>query len=235
MKALSYRSAGLLTTSLLLTGVSTLAPASVRAVGNDTCSFGGNQEFSDCSNFTFDKQVDKTLKLVTLPTTGAGTIQFNEATPGIWVVDVDFILDLVAGASGIFEYDLEIDPTPGNSAYFSEAGLAIIGPPVGSPMFEVKKQVKESVTGLFPLMLFADQANTNEFDSFGGLVKKISVVDTYSVAVGSINSFQNSYTQKELTPPPDTEVPGPLPLLGAGAAFGFSRRLRHRVLAARRG
>jgi MYXO-CTERM domain-containing protein len=28
---------------------------------------------------------------------------------------------------------------------------------------------------------------------------------------------------------PGTEVPGPLPLLGAGAAFGWSRRLRQRV------
>ena len=28
---------------------------------------------------------------------------------------------------------------------------------------------------------------------------------------------------------PPAEVPGPLPLLGAGAAFGFSRRLRRRV------
>jgi len=30
---------------------------------------------------------------------------------------------------------------------------------------------------------------------------------------------------------PDTEVPGPLPLLGAGAAFGFSRRIRSRIKA----
>ena len=29
--------------------------------------------------------------------------------------------------------------------------------------------------------------------------------------------------------PPAAAVPGPLPLLGAGAAFGFSRRLRRRV------
>ncbi len=29
--------------------------------------------------------------------------------------------------------------------------------------------------------------------------------------------------------PAPSEVPGPLPLLGAGAAFGFSRRLRKRV------
>jgi len=32
------------------------------------------------------------------------------------------------------------------------------------------------------------------------------------------NSFQQT-----------TRVPGPLPLLGAGAAFGFSRRIRSRI------
>jgi hypothetical protein len=31
--------------------------------------------------------------------------------------------------------------------------------------------------------------------------------------------------------PPTTAVPGPLPVLGAGAAFGYSRRLRRRILA----
>ncbi|MFO0138861.1 MAG: hypothetical protein ACK535_12750 [Cyanobacteriota bacterium] len=31
--------------------------------------------------------------------------------------------------------------------------------------------------------------------------------------------------------PPTTTVPGPLPVLGAGAAFGYSRRLRRRILA----
>jgi len=30
-------------------------------------------------------------------------------------------------------------------------------------------------------------------------------------------------------PSPSTAVPGPLPLLGAGAAFGWSRRLRKRI------
>ena len=31
------------------------------------------------------------------------------------------------------------------------------------------------------------------------------------------------------TPPPTSDVPGPLPLLGVGAAFGYSRRLRQRI------
>jgi hypothetical protein len=29
--------------------------------------------------------------------------------------------------------------------------------------------------------------------------------------------------------PTPAEVPGPLPLLGAAAAFGYSRKLRHRI------
>ena len=70
MNTLSYRNAGLLTTSLLLAGVGALSPASVHALGADTCSFGGNVEFPLCSSFTFDKQVDKTLKVIKAPTAG---------------------------------------------------------------------------------------------------------------------------------------------------------------------
>jgi len=40
------------------------------------------------------------------------------------------------------------------------------------------------------------------------------------------NSLGTIYS---ITPGPASEVPGPLPILGAGAAFGFSRRLRHRI------
>lgn len=37
----------------------------------------------------------------------------------------------------------------------------------------------------------------------------------------------------ESTPPPPTSVPGPLPVLGAGVAMGFSRRLRRRIASAK--
>ena len=222
MKKLRHRSAGLLTTSLLLAGVSALAPASVRAAS--TCSFGGLSP--TCSlDFVFDEVGDKTLKLTKLPTVGMGTIQFVQQA-GIWVVDVDFIPDLEAPPSvtGIVEYDLTIAP-PSNFT-FLEAGLAIIGPPVGTPTFKVKK----FATGLEP-MLMADETNPKSSGFFDPGLKTISVRDEYLVTTGSINSFQNSFTQ---LPGGDPEtVPGPLPLLGAGAAFGFSRRLRTRVLAAR--
>jgi hypothetical protein len=162
--------------------------------------------------------------LTKLPTIGMGTIQFA-IQAGFWVVDVDFIPDLEAPSGwGMLEYDLKIDPAANFT--FLEGGLAIIGPPLGNPEFKVKK----FATGL--PMLMADETVTQSSDVFDPGLKTISVRDEYLVTKGSINSFQNSFNQLPGGSPTD-KVPGPLPLLGAGAAFGFSRRLRTRVLAAR--
>jgi hypothetical protein len=125
---------------------------------------------------------------------------------------------------GEFEYDLTIDGDP-NQFFFFEGGLAIIGPPVGGPEFKVK----QTTNGL--PMLMADEMDPDVFDVFDSDLKMISVKNEYLVTTGSVNSFQNSFTQ--ILREPKEQVPGPLPLLGAGAAFGFSRRLRTRVLAAR--
>ena len=52
----------------------------------------------------------------------------------------------------------------------------------------------------------------------------VDVTDTYRVTnTGGLNSFSNGFTQAS------NLVPGPLPLFGLGAAFGFSRRLRNRI------
>ena len=56
------------------------------------------------------------------------------------------------------------------------------------------------------------------------LSNTIWVLDTYNIptTLPSLDNVINSY-----------ETPGPLPLLGAGAAFGFSRKLRGRIKATR--
>jgi hypothetical protein len=54
--------------------------------------------------------------------------------------------------------------------------------------------------------------------------------NTFNVSSQGFTTFDNSLTQKVPTPP--SSVPGPLPILGAGAAFGFSRRIRSRIKAA---
>lgn len=58
-----------------------------------------------------------------------------------------------------------------------------------------------------------------------GNVKKLRVLDTYSVTDGGeLSEFSNTFRQS-------SEVPGPLPVVGAGMAFGFSRKLRSRIKA----
>jgi hypothetical protein len=48
----------------------------------------------------------------------------------------------------------------------------------------------------------------------------------YTNGTTTFNSISQKFTQRDM---PTQGVPGPLPLLGAGAAFGFSRRLRNRI------
>jgi hypothetical protein len=55
--------------------------------------------------------------------------------------------------------------------------------------------------------------------------QEIFVRDSWNIpdtSPAKIDAIQNNYTQVD-------RVPGPLPLLGAGAAFGFSRKLRKRI------
>lgn len=51
----------------------------------------------------------------------------------------------------------------------------------------------------------------------------ITVTNTYTPNNGAIDNVENTFRN----------VPGPLPILGAGAAFGFSRKLRSRIKASR--
>lgn len=233
MKMLRASRAVMLAGPLLLAGVGALAPAAAHAVS--TCTFG--VEASTClPDLVFDKVGDKTLKLIKVPDIGAGRIDFYVDAP-VYIVSVDFGRPGLRHPSGLgtFEYVLTIDPAPENSSYFLEAGLAIDGPAAGGPVYSAMKSISGNSSLAPQLMTLNVDATTRQAtDTFDELLKQIYVVDTYEAANLSINSFQNSFTQQEFTPP-ESGVPGPLPLFGAGAAFGFSRRLRSRMSAARRG
>jgi len=53
---------------------------------------------------------------------------------------------------------------------------------------------------------------------------------TLTVTQGDVEFFSATYAFVNPPPPPAT-TPGPLPLLGAGAAFGFSRKIRSTIKA----
>jgi hypothetical protein len=64
----------------------------------------------------------------------------------------------------------------------------------------------------------------------------LPTTETFTSTLSSItgNGIQGLSSTVTVTnaPTPPSSVPGPLPVLGAGAAFGFSRRIRSRIKAA---
>jgi hypothetical protein len=68
--------------------------------------------------------------------------------------------------------------------------------------------------------------------TFGGDFTQLGIADIFTLIPGpapvneiaKLTSITNTYTQRK-----PGKVPSPLPLLGAAAAFGYSRRLRNRI------
>ena len=52
----------------------------------------------------------------------------------------------------------------------------------------------------------------------------LAILEVYPTSRASADTWTQVITQTAIPP-----VPGPLPILGAGAAFGFSRKLRRRI------
>ena len=139
-------------------------------------------------------------------------------------MDVKFVPELVGPASGTYSYKL----TSNNGQPFLK-GLIDSDFDLGTGT--VQKQVFASEADLIAMQnpIF-DYTSINGSPS--GLqvlgnqsLSEIYVKDTYIVdAGGQLDNFTNTF-----------QTPGPLPILGAGAAFGFSRKLRGRIKAARLG
>jgi hypothetical protein len=75
--------------------------------------------------------------------------------------------------------------------------------------------------GTSPVVLTSTNG-TPDMEAILGGPEVLTVQNVYNGA-GAIDTLENSFQQ--------TQVPGPLPILGAGMAFGFSRKLRRRIKA----
>jgi hypothetical protein len=84
-------------------------------------------------------------------------------------------------------------------------------------------------TGFNSNLLFANAISGNNSFVLGTTAISPSFTSTASFVVDKTTSYNWAVATFVPAPTPGAAVPGPLPLVGAAAAFGFSRRLRSRI------
>jgi len=218
-------SKALLTAGLLGgAAVATLGAGSAQAtftpiLGGYTCTFGVNCA-ADANDFTGIVGGDKKLALLDWGladgTSAIGnqagiadgsTLEFIYQTPDShpWHVDVDLLGNDTDG--GFLKYTVDI--TDPNSTFSSAALMGAIQS--NNPTVNKKIYSDSGFNNLICDITIGPSAN--QTCNISG--KQIWVKDTWFAGPG-VDNFSNDYQQ----------VPAPLPILGAGAAFGSIRKLR---------
>jgi hypothetical protein len=231
--------------------LTSVAVAATGLVAGATMLSGGEAKAFNCTfglpgatcapNVWYDSNpvaTDKQIKFKQLPTAGSGDIEFKwidinsngtwntgaDLTVDQWHVDVDFNPSDLMANDGPSQLDYIIKITD-PSLYFWDVTLgSIISPPTGGTVTKQIFQVGPGETkGAQIDGALTDSGMLNLFAI--GSYQQLYIVDTAQANPGgSIDAYQNSFRQ---------DVPGPLPILGAAAAFGSSRRLRRRLKATR--
>ena len=197
------------------------------AIAQSTCSFGSNISFTACSATTLtegDKTVTFTNLLGLNPSaTYGGTITLADLGFNFYSVSTVFIGPLGAGEpANTIGYDIEIDPLSNN--YFSGVKLTANSDISASTVIKTEVSAPSLFTQLTVSGTGSNPPGMGTFNSIPGFAKKLSILDTFSTPTpGALTSYVNTFRQ--------SEAPGPLPVLGAGMAFGFSRKLRSRIKA----
>jgi hypothetical protein len=156
---------------------------------------------------------------------------FNSREGDFFTMNIDFVPSLTLPATGHFDYSLEVTDT---GYGLQDAGLDsnVAGNLTSPPRTVVTKTIYGDEffdpSGVILTLTSTDGSNEPQAAIPFNPVT-IWVRDSWDVASGDVlQDFKNSYRQVFTGEPPEG-VPGPLPILGAGAAFGFSRRLRRRI------
>lgn len=158
-----------------------------------------------------------------------GNINFEwvpvDPAPGyvddLFSTDINFSPSIVGPQTGFFDYTVQITQ-PGWVFNTVQLDSAVAVNPRSPGDTSVIKEIRSG-----PLLNSINGAQVGPIPLAG--VTSLSVRDTWSVAQGDVlTNVKDTFTQA-------SEVPGPLPLLGAAAAFGWSRKLRSRMNPVARG
>jgi hypothetical protein len=174
---------------------------------------------------------------------GFGQPRDNDFSNDSWLIEVGAANSPFVGDFGItYGFDVEIvsgpdDSTPpfdadGTNWVFDRVGLAVDANQLPVSGQRVVKAVN-GITGAVTTFEF-ELVNVNEvpvgdaIKTLSGNYKKISIIDSITIPAGAtLTSVSNAWTQRPI------QTPGPVAIAGAATAFGFSRRLRNRVKAAK--
>jgi hypothetical protein len=225
-------SKALLTAGLLGgAAVATFGAGSAQAAQETvSCSFGGSIAHPLCSSINWSTGWtlgDKTLTNLTYfpgigptdaPPTGTFSFIWDDFGPvGVDLTDMystlaTFDPSLPEPSTGSYSYDLSIDPVLGAGWTFGTAELDVNHTGTGQ---NVQKLVKDALGTPIATLTSLNGMPDGPVPISG---TTINVTDSWSLdpTTGTISSISNSYTQ----------VPAPLPILGAGVALGSIRKLR---------
>jgi len=173
--------------------------------------------------FTYTNITQPTILNPALGGTG-GTCEFTSPFPDQISSDIDFEDNLTDVTNGIYAYSV----TRNDGNFFLQARVDSDTDGIGGTTSVVKEifGAYDPGTNTFSNLIGTD-ISTNGSQAVISLsnqtLSTIYVRDTYSSSgTTRLDNMTNTFN-----------VPGPLPVLGAGAAFGFSRKLRGRIKATR--
>jgi hypothetical protein len=205
--------------------------ASVLAGGASLLNAGGAMANVDCS----------IAKVANLNSTSPPITDFKATCPIIpggnklrSAVDYDPNALLTGTGSYNYKYDVTQVGIDEGGKYFRQVDLGVDVNGSGIYSASVTKYVYDSdnMTNLLGTITFtqSDQGSSKTPElNLPEVYDHLYIVDSYAVnfnpstGEAGIDKITNTYFQ----------TPGPLPILGAGAAFGFSRKLRSRIKAGR--
>ena len=90
--------------------------------------------------------------------------------------------------------------------------------------FAPNEVLTATFTGFSPPVVLTSTNGTPDSSPGAGAPTILNVANVYNSNGGTISSVTTSFEQVQ-----QVQVPAPLPILGAGFAFGFSRKLRSRI------
>jgi len=166
---------------------------------------------------------DKIFKFISFNSPGYGGHVDVNSVGSSYDVSIDFDGGGTMG-NGDFSYEATIvDPY----TYFDHVDLNVISNPGASSVVTKACSLRDLVDPPCGRVLTVTGSG-NDTLVVPQPYKTIAITDTWTANGEAISHIDNQLSQKTLD-----KVPAPLPLLGAGAAFGFSRRIRSRIKGAR--